>query len=591
MKTIRNNLYILRFVIKFVPLMVLFAFLSIAASAVLAVVKLRLISEAISIVTTSSDISILYESLIIYLIIILVTSFFKIFYTYYISPRYRTIYTKKMQQFLFSRVKIIDMESFDNPEFYDNYSRALRDGVFRGLRVFEDMVRFLTSVAIVLSIGVIIVISDYVLILIILASSILNIFIVNAVNKKWYLWSKETESDRRMYNYVNRTFYRQRFAGEIKTTKISELLIQKYRNSAESINQKYRKTHKKVLTLNSIHYVSKGFLEQGASYIYLGIRLIKGLLNYAKFAESLNATFQFSSNFVDAIQFLVNLRQNSLYIDDFRWLINYEPKVEAKQGLTVGQVDELKIENLGFQYPGSDNFSLSDMNLRLKRGEKIAIVGPNGGGKTTLTKLLLHFYLPTNGVIWLNDKSYEELNSESVRSKYSVVFQDFQIYALTIGENILMRKVESKEDEARIWEALDMVGMKEKVESLEKGIDTQVTREFNRDGAVFSGGEVQRLVIARCFASDADIYILDEPTSSLDPLSEERINKLIIQNTKKAMIIIAHRLSTVVDADKIYLINRGQIQESGTHQELLDANGLYAKMFQTQKSLYEKVEH
>lgn len=588
MKTIKNNIYVLKFVIKFVPIMIISSIFYIASSVVLAVMKINLIKEAISNVTKGEPIEVLYKSLIVYVIVIMITSFFKTFYTYYINPRYRTIYIKKMQQFLFAKVKKIDMESFDNPEFYDNYSRALRDGVFRGIRVYEDLVRFITSVSIVFALGVIIVISDPFLILIILASSIINIFIVNAINKKWYLWSKETESDRRMYNYVNRTFYRQRFAGEIKTTKISDLLIAKYKESANQINTKYRETHKKVVVLNSIYNVSKGFLEQGASYAYLGYKLFKNHIGLDEFAVGLNATFQFSSNFIDAINFLINLRQNSFYIDDFMWLVNYKPKVEDNSGISIGEVGNLELNNIGFKYPETENFSLSEISMSLKRGEKIAIVGPNGGGKTTLTKLLLHFYMPTLGYIKLNDNYYNEIDSNNIRSKYAVVFQDFQIYALTIGENILMRKIESFEDEEKIWNALEMVGMKEKIEKLDDGIYTQVTREFNRNGAVFSGGEIQRIVIARCFASDADMYILDEPTSSLDPLSEEKINKLIIQNSKKAMIIIAHRLSTVVDVDKIYLINKGRIEESGNHLELLEKNGLYAKMFNTQKSLYEK---
>lgn len=588
MKTIKKNLHILKYVLRFCPPLIIFSFLYMVASVTLSVIKIQLIKDAINLVISGADIKILYDSIIMYIIIVAVTSFFKIFYTYYINPRYRVIYIKKMQQFMFKKVKSIDMESFDNPEFYDNYSRALRDGIWRGIRVFEDIVRFITSVAITIALGIIIVASDVILVLIIFASSILNIVLVNAINKRWYLWSKETESERRMYNYVNRTFYRQRFAGEIKTTRISDLLISKYRASAKVINQKYAKTHKSVSILHIVHNVLKGFLEQGATYLYLGYQLFEKGLKLDVFTANLNATFQFSSNFIDAINFLTSLRENSFYIDDFLWLVNYQPKLEDQKGEHIGELETLDIKNVGFKYPDTNAQILKDINLRLKRGEKIAIVGPNGGGKTTLTKLLLHFYLPTEGYIMANKHMYNNIDGECLRSKYAVVFQDFQIYALTIGENVLMRKVITKEDENKVWRALEKVGMKEKIEKLEDGIFTQVTREFNRNGAVFSGGEIQRIAIARVFASDADIYILDEPTSSLDPLSEERINKLIIRNTNKAMIIIAHRLSTVVDADKIYLINHGRIEESGTHEEMMNLNGLYAKMFNTQKSLYEK---
>lgn len=588
MKTIKSNIAVLKFVYRFCPMMILFAIFYIIASVALSVSKIYLIYRAIDLVMSGAAIDLLFTSLIQFIIIIVVASFFKIFYTYYINVRYRVIFIKKMQQFMFKKVKHIDMESFDNPQFYDNYSRALREGIFRGIRVFEELVKFITSISITIAIGTIIIISDPILILIILASSLVNVIVVNAINKKWYLWSKETEPDRRMYYYINRTFYRQKFAGEIKTTPISDLLIEKYQETAGIINKKYATTHKTVLWLRTIYNASRAFIEQGASYAYLGYKLFSGIIAISVFTATLNATLQFSSNFIDAVNFLTTLRENAFYIDDFMWLVNYKPKLEDQEGLSLDHFDTVDIQNVSFQYPDTEQFCLADMAFHINKGDKIAIVGPNGGGKTTLTKLLLHFYTPTKGHIEANGIHYSDIAGKSIRDKYAIVFQDFQIYALTIGENVLMRKVQNQSDEDRIWNALEKVGMKDKIMALPEGIKTQVTREFNRDGAVFSGGEVQRIAIARVFASDADIYILDEPTSSLDPLSEEKINKLIIQNTEKAMIIIAHRLSTVVDADKIYLVDKGRIVESGTHEEMIHINGLYAKMFNTQKSLYQK---
>jgi len=583
----KNNLYVLKFVFKFCPLLVIFAILNIASSVLLAVLKVQLIKETIELVMAGEEISILYKSVGLYLVLVLVTSFFKMFYTNYINPRYRIIFMKKMQHFLFSKVKNVDMEMFDNPEFYDNYSRALREGTWMGMTVFNNIVRFLTSFLIVIALGVIIA-SDFILISIIVLSAIVNILAVNAINKSWYIWSKQTESERRMYNYVNRTFYRQRFAGEIKTTNISNLLTTKYLESAEVINKKYANTHKKVVWLHALHNLVKGLIERGLVYIYLAYQLFKGYITISIFTSSLNATFQFSSNFIDAINILTTLKENSLYIDDFIWLVNYKGKLEGRKGLEIDKFEELNIDSINFKYENTDNFSIEDLSLRIKKGEKIALVGLNGSGKTTLTKLILNFYLPSEGYLFVDGNKYDSIDQKSLRNRYSVVFQDFQIYALSIGENILMRKIQSNEDEQKVWDALEMVGMKEKILKLDEGIYTQVTREFNRNGAVFSGGEVQRIAIARVFASDADMYILDEPTSALDPFSEERINKLIIQNTKKAMIIIAHRLSTVIDCDVIYLMDKGKIIEKGTHEEMMKKNGLYSKMFNTQKNLYAK---
>lgn len=587
MKAIRNNITVLKFVFKFCPLIIFFALLHIAASVVLVISKIRIIAEAIELVVSGANIEILFKSLLVYLIIIIITSLFRIFYSDYLTTRYRIIYMKNMQQFLFRKVKGFDMELFDNPQFYDYFSRALSDGTWRGFLVFEELVRFFTSFLSTIAVGVIIIISDPILISIIAISSILNIIMVSKGNKKWYLWSKETEEDRRMHNYINRIFYRQRFAGEVKTTQIGNLLINKHIDATKIINYKYKKTYKSYFKLLLFYNSSKAILGNGLSYLYLGYRLFKGM-KIGLFTATLNATFQFSSNLVDAINFLIRIKENSYYIDDFLWFINYQSKIEVNSGLMIDNIENVNIKDVCFQYPEADIFSLDKILLNIKKGSKIAIVGPNGGGKTTLTKLILSFYKPTSGEIDVDGKPYETLIVSSLRNRYAVIFQDFQLYATTIGENVLMRKLENGEDEARVWNALEKVGMKDKIASLEKGIHTEVTREFNRQGAVFSGGETQRIAIARLFASDADVYILDEPTSSLDPLSEERINKLIISNTDKTMIIIAHRLSTVVDADCIYLIDDGKIKESGTHNELIERNGMYATMFMTQKALYNK---
>lgn len=588
MKTIKNNFTVLKYVYKYCPLMIIFAILYIIASTILAISKINIIAEAIDLVTSGADIKVLFAALKNFLLIIIITSLFRIFYIDYIRTRYRMIYIKNMQQFLFAKVKFIDMESFDNPEFYDNYSRALREGTFRGIQVFEELVRFVTALSTTVAIGTIIIINDIKLLIIIVLSSIINIIVVSTINKKWYLWSKETEQDRRMYRYINRTFYRQRFAGEIKTTPISKLLIEKYRDTAKTINKKYAKTHKGLIGYHLIYHFSKVFMEQGASIIYLGSRLFKGLIKPNIFVASLNAIIQFSHNFSDVVSFLTRLKEYSLYIDDFLWLLNYKPTLEKTDGEYLDTITNVNIDNASFKYPDVNNFSLENILLNINKGEKIAFVGHNGSGKTTLIKLLLRFYIPYKGNIKINNKDYNVYDINSYRKNYATIFQDFQLYAMSIGENVLMRKMESKEDEERVWDALAKVGMAEKIKRLPEGIHTEVTREFNRRGAVFSGGEIQRIAIARIFASDASLYILDEPTSSLDPLSEERINRLIIKNVDKTMIIIAHRLSSVVDADKIYLLDEGKIVEAGTHEELLNKNGKYAEMFLTQKSLYLK---
>lgn len=586
---IKMNLSILKYVFRFCPFFVIFTFINIAASVVIALSEVNIIAKAIELVINGSDIQILFDNLIIYAIIIASCTVVKVI-NRYLGPRYRMIYRKKMQTFLFEKVKHIDMASYDDPEFYDKFSRALGDSTWRGMAVFNTFIDFVESVSISIAIGAYVVITDPMLLVIIFVSAIINVFTINYINKKWYKVYRDSERDRRYQYYVRRTFYQQRFAAEIKTTSIGNLLIEKHDKVTKNIDRINIDAEKKMLLPNFISNFSNCIIQQAGTYIYLAYKLINGLA-VATFTATVNATFKFSNNFLRAINVYTSLREHSYYISDFLWITSYQPQIERTSGQMADDFESLKIEDISFRYPNAEKDSISHLSMNLNKYDKIAIVGDNGGGKTTLTKLLLKFYNPSQGHIYYNDVDLTEYNEASIRKQYSIVYQDFQIYALNVAENVLLRKVNGIEDEERVKNALAAVGLLDKVLSLKDGIYTKVTREFDREGATFSSGEAQRLIISRVFASDANIYILDEPTSALDPLSEERINKLIIQNVnKKTMIIIAHRLSTVVDCDKIYLIRNGSIVEEGTHTELMKLGGRYYEMFTTQTELYLKKE-
>jgi len=589
-KSFFKNVKIIRYVFSFCPLYVVISLFYIAANALSAVFKIFLIRKVIDLVVNAQSFALVLKELIIYAAIILGTSLVKVVYDGYFFGRYRTIYVGKMQNLMYSMTKTIDYEDFDNPEFYDKYARALRDGSYRGIRVYEDLVRFASSMTNSIAIGSIILISDAWLLLIILLSSIIVIICDNLINKKWYDLDKRTETNRRMYRYVNRVFYQQKYAAEIKTTSMSDLLVQRYQDHAKIINGEYLRTQRKVASIDFISQFSSVFIEQGGTYIYMTIKLFKNLVQLGEFTSVLNAGLSLSGNFVEAINFLTRIKLNALYIDDFLWYMNYQAKLETTgKELVKEPLQVLAIDDLSFKYPNNATYTLENLTLKIKQGEKLAIVGLNGAGKTTIVKLLLKFYEYEQGRMFFNRYDYRDLAEDELRKQFSIVFQDFQIYAVTIGENVLMREIKTLEDENLVWEALDKVGLRNFVENLPDGLNTLVTREFVQDGVVFSGGDRQKLAIARVFASDAQIYILDEPTSALDPYSEKAINDLIITNAaNKTIIIIAHRLSTVVDVDHIILIEHGQIVESGTHEQLINLQQRYYHLFSTQASMYKK---
>jgi len=230
--------------------------------------------------------------------------------------------------------------------------------------------------------------------------------------------------------------------------------------------------------------------------------------------------------------------------------------------------------------------SLDGINLTIKRGEKIAIVGYNGAGKTTLTKLLMRLYDPTEGEILYNGRDLKDYDIPSLRARIGTVFQDYKIFAATIAENVLSDTC-AEADRDTVIDALTKATFSDKLNSLEKGMDTELTKEFSEEGVNLSGGESQKVAIARIFARPYDLIIMDEPSSALDPTAEYELNHTILEYAKdKTVVFISHRLSTTRMADKILMFADGKLMESGTHDELMALNGKYAEMFRLQAEKY-----
>ena len=267
-------------------------------------------------------------------------------------------------------------------------------------------------------------------------------------------------------------------------------------------------------------------------------------------------------------------------------LLEKEGNIETKKGTIVKDFKTLDVNNISFSYKGDYN-QLENVTMHIKKGQKIAIVGHNGAGKTTLVKLLLRLYDVNFGSITFNDTSYVDINVDSLRKEVGAVFQNVEVYAVTIAENILLRTPTTKEDFDLVNEALQFSGLDTYVDTLPNGVNTILTKEFDKDGVVLSGGQNQRLAIARGYALNYNLFILDEPSSALDPLAEASVyNNMLTLGKDKTIIFISHRLTTTVNADYIYLFEKGKIIEEGTHEQLLRLNGKYKEMFTSQSKKY-----
>jgi ATP-binding cassette subfamily B protein len=246
----------------------------------------------------------------------------------------------------------------------------------------------------------------------------------------------------------------------------------------------------------------------------------------------------------------------------------------------------IELRNVSFQYQGQETWALRNVNMMIRPGEKIALVGPNGAGKTTLIKLLTRLYDPTEGEVLLDGVDLREYDLNELRQNIGVIFQDFVRYHLSAAENVGFGQVEFLEDRPRIVHASEKSGAHELITSLPQGYETTLGRWFSK-GRDLSGGEWQKIALARAFMRDCEVLVLDEPTAALDAENELRVFEQFRELTAdRTAILISHRFSTVRMADRIFVIEDGHVSEEGTHNELLAFGGTYARLFNIQAESY-----
>lgn len=322
---------------------------------------------------------------------------------------------------------------------------------------------------------------------------------------------------------------------------------------------------------------------------YYGIISIGDILLYV---GMINNFFHYLSRWINSHSWMVSGLDYVLNYDDFIGNPGKEEPKNLKPLSLSGEKWELELQNVSFTYPGNETNSLSGINLKIHPGEKLALVGPNGAGKTTLIKLLCRLYTPAEGRILLNGKDISQYDFEDYAKAFSVVFQDFELLAFSVRENLLSGKTEEKSKqgdttERELWEVLEKTDMSERIRDFPDGLDSLLFKD-NGDGVMLSGGEAQKLAIARALYKNAPFVILDEPAAALDPIAEAQIYEnfdRLIQG--KTSVYISHRMSSCRFCDRIVVLDQGEIVEEGTHDQLMTAQGLYAKLFLTQAKHYE----
>ena len=353
------------------------------------------------------------------------------------------------------------------------------------------------------------------------------------------------------------------------------------------MQERTRKIRRKLSIIEPLKWIIYNLLSTILPYFYITLVLNTGEAQTAAYIAMIPALSTLSWRTSDAVELMVSLAKESAFVSNLREFLSYEPKVETASQKKAERLSDIEIKDMSFTYEGAEKPTLHDVNMTIRKGEKIAIVGHNGAGKTTLVKLIMGLYNATDGEIRVNGENINIYEPQSYHARFGTVFQDLQVFALPLSHNVLMRKPKNDEERKLVEDALRKAQFGDKLATLEKGIDTMVTKEFDENGMELSGGEAQKIAIARVFARTPDIVILDEPSSALDPIAEYNMYKNMLTATDgETVIFISHRLSATRDADRIYMFEHGTVIEQGTHSELMSLNGKYAEMWKLQAQNY-----
>lgn len=508
--------------------------------------------------------------------------------TYRVKPKLYQALKEKM----YEKAAELDLECYDNPQYYNEFVLAVAESESSIDRFLALLNSITQSITIVLSTGVFFLMTDAVGILFVLVSFVLNFFLAKLLNKLNYEVRLKVNPWERKRNYVSRVFYLNDYAKELRLHReVGDILEKDFEESNEEIIKEQKAVSGKRARLTfAQRYLAGDFIIDGLYIAYLIFQAaVLHTIDYSNAVVLFNRTGSLRGGMRGLSEIAPKANENSMYVDKIRSFLAYEPIIKHGEGENVPtQVGELCLQNVSFRYTPESEEILHDITLNVKAGEKIAIVGYNGAGKTTLIKLLMRLYDPSSGQILYHGNDIKKYDLDEYHKRIGVVFQDYQMYGASLLENVILNDVQDvAKEEAAVKDALYHSGFGERLEALPQGLDTPITTEFDEKGVNLSGGESQKVAIARAFYKQADILVMDEPSSALDPIAEYNLNKAMHEAAvNKTVFYISHRLSTTRDADRIIMLEHGRIIEQGTHAQLLAMNGQYATMWHAQAGKY-----
>ena len=582
---IQNNVRILKYVNRYCKTQVVISVVSAVLSSVIAIINL-LVSRYIVNTITNSSIEYFREVVSIIIlptILSIALGTINLYVFTYIAPRNLEKIHLKMRSELYRKAATIQYKSYDETSFYNKFKIAIEQSDQRVLAVIKTFSNFLSGVLGVGSLAALLGMLRYEVLVIIGINAVVS-FILNLKRSKLqHEFVEKRIPLKREQSYSERVFFLREYSKELRLFPKMPNLLEKHFTEAtdrviEIINR-FGKLFQKNGVLSNI----SSNMATCITMMFLAIMIMTGKMSIGDFFAVMNGSQQFSNRLVTLLGVFPQLYEHSLYIENFLEFVESYPS-EKLTGKPLETVENVCFRHVCFSYPDKGSQALTDISFTVNRGQCVALVGENGAGKSTIVKLLTRLYDVDKGSIEINGVPVQEFNLSAFRDAIGVVFQDYTLYALPIIDNILMRPIENvHDDEQIVIEALKFVGLYDKVSKLPNGIYSKVTREFGGEGIYLSGGEMQKIALARVYVKQNDILIFDEPSSALDPFSErEMFNNMQALIKNKCTILISHRLNSIVDSDQICVLKGGRIIEKGTHSKLMNRRGVYYSMYMEQ---------
>lgn len=489
---------------------------------------------------------------------------------------------------IYKKAENVEIGCYEDKGFYDKFSTALDDMGNKLCSCIDNMSTVISGILGGILACYTMVEIDPVTIVFLAAPLLGNFLFAPKMNRIFYERYQDGVPAQRKLDYVNRIMYLKEYAKEFRLSHIYNVVKGQYEQATEEKAGIWKKYFKKSFFIGILQYffsyivIFEGILLYGA---YQAIVPTAPNMTFAQMAVLTSVMVTASWVWVQVIQAINRSTESSLLVDNLREFLEYEEKIPENGGgiLPEAEIQSIVFSHVSFSYCEGVPV-LQDVSFCVKAGESLVLAGQNGAGKSTVIKLLLRLYEPTEGVIEVNGRDIRKYQLAAYRSLFACAFQDGSLMPGTVRYNVLMGREGSDEE---VIKALKRAGIYEKIQHLPRGLDTPITKEFDEDGILLSGGECQKMLVARTFAAPSSAVIFDEPSSALDPIAENELFTNILQETKgKIRVLISHRLSCVKSADYVLLFEEGKKLEEGTHLSLMKENGIYANMYRIQERNY-----